>query len=1166
MNRKILGVMVFILLLNIVFPTFQGHTAIAARDISNTNVTSLSVSPSQINDGGNTKVRVDFNDTGGKIQNGDIIKVTWPNDGNVKIEGYSKTISLDVKGQVVGQAVITPEGAQITFNEKVDKLSDVSGFAEFEVQGRNFTNTTHADTKTGTITSGNKTAKLSISKGEEGTGSVFYYKTGDMLPSDTEHVRWFLNINNEKKYVDKPITVKDQIQAGQQLDLNSISIKIDGVHSGYYTGSNAIQAFQNKIPGATMSVDENRNTIEVYIPKDYASLNNFTINYKTKITNDSQKEFVNHSQIWYQENNQPEVNGEASNYSVQNISANAGIEGTIKGELKIQKIDKETQQPIPGVKFTLTKEDGSAVKDGKTSVELTTDAQGLVNIKDLPSAKYVIKEIEAPAPYSFDKEKTYPFELRDSDTQGYFMKIDNSKSVEKTSISGEKKWDDNHNQDGKRPQSVTINLLANGKEVQSTETTQENGWKYEFKDLPKEENGKVIDYTVTEIPVEGYQTTVDGTTIINKYTPENTKVSGKKVWDDHDNQDGKRPQSVTINLLANGEQVQSKIVTNENNWNFSFNDLPKFKNGKEIVYTVTEDNVPEYSTSIQDTTITNKYTPGKTSATVTKKWDDQNNQDGKRPQSIQVELLANGKTTNKTAELNADNKWTYTWKNLDEKAQGKNIDYSVKETSKVEGYTSSIDNTNIGNVIITNKYLPENTTIEGKKIWKDKDNQDGKRPDNITVNLLANGEKIKSQSVNASSNWHYSFTDLPKFANGKAIDYTVTEDHVENYSTTIDGTTITNAYTPGKTSATVTKNWDDANNQDGKRPEAIKVELVADNQPTGKIVELDNRNNWTHTWQDLDEKSKGKDVIYSVKELTKLNEYVSSVDNSNIGNLVITNTYTPKTTQVKGKKIWKDKDNQDGKRPDHVTVNILKNGEVIDSKIVNASSNWSYTFDNLPKYENGKEINYTVTENHVENYSTTIDGTTITNAYTPGKTSATVTKNWDDANNHDGKRPEAIKVELVANGQPTGKIVELDNRNNWTHTWQDLDEKSKGKDVIYSVKELTKLNDYKVSYNNDNSGNLLINNTFVSPSKPTEPNSPNNSEPKSEQKPSNSSKSDSPTTQPETRKVTETPKHSLSNFIRELPNTGKMISHSWITWITIACIVIGVYLIVRRKK
>ncbi|WP_415409282.1 Cna B-type domain-containing protein [Staphylococcus agnetis] len=1351
MNRKILVFMVFVLLLNVLAPIFHTSNVTAASDISSRNVTSLSVSSPQINDGDKTKVRVEFNDRAGKIQNGDTIKVTWPNYGDVKIEGYSKTVPLDVKGTVVGQAVITPEGATITFNQNVDNLNDVSGFAEFEVQGRNLTNTTSSDTKTGTISSGTKTVELSVTKGEAGTGGVFYYKTGDMLPNDTENVRWFLNINNEKSAVVKEVRISDQIQGGQKLNLSSLTIQVQGTHPNYFTGENVISDFEKYYPGSVLSINETNNTIDVIIPQGYASYNNFTISYKTKITNDSQKEFVNKTQAWYQEHNQPEVAGKSFDYTVQNISANAGIQGTVKGELKIQKLDKDTQQPIQNVKFTLTNEDGSNPR------ELVTDAQGLANIKNLPSGKYIIKEIEAPSPYVFDKNKEYPFELKDTDTQGYFIKIDNSKAAEKTkdvtakkvwdgtktphptvyfklfqkdannnevavpnadikklengtteatwsalpeldkdgkaidyyvkevdaqgndvtpegytkkeegltvtntekpiettSVSGKKVWDDNNDQDGKRPNSVTVNLLANGEKIKSETVTKDTNWQYEFTNLPKYDNGKAIEYTVTEDHVNDYSTTINDTTITNKYTPgkttatvtkdwedknnqdgkrpgsiqvelladgvstnktatlnadnewsytwkdldeksqgkaitytvkelskvngyatsidnsnignliitneytpETTEVNGTKVWDDKDNQDGKRPESVTVNLLKNGEKVDSQTVNAASNWSYAFSNLPKYENGQLIDYTVTEDHVEDYSTTINGTTITNKYTPGKTTATVTKNWEDKNNQDGQRPGSIQVELYANGKATGEKATLSESNDWTHTWQDLDEKSQGKAISYTVKELSNINGYTSTIDDTNIGNVILTNTHKPETTKVEGKKVWDDKDNQDHKRPDTVTINLLKNGEKIDAKTVDASSDWSYAFNDLPKYDNGEEIQYTVTEDHVEDYSTTIDGTTITNKYTPGKTSATVTKNWEDNNNQDGKRSKSIEVELLANGEPTGKTATLDIDNDWTHTWQDLDEKAKGKVIQYTVKETTKVKDYDTTINNDNIGNLIITNAYTPETTKVEGEKVWKDHDNQDGKRPEHIKVNLLKNGEEVDTKTVDATSNWTYAFHDLPKYEDGKAIHYSVTEDHVDDYTTTIDGTTITNTYTPGKTSATVTKRWDDQQDKNKQRPASIEVELLANGKPTGKTITLNDKNDWTYTWQDLDEKVKGKEIVYTVQERTQLEHYNVSVNNDDMGNLVITNQFKDPSTPVDPDKPN------EEKPNKPKQPDTPSESP---KTSEQPKPGIPKFISELPNTGKALMQSWITWVVIACIGLGIFFIFKRRK
>ncbi|MGS4049561.1 Cna B-type domain-containing protein [Staphylococcus pseudintermedius] len=1175
--------MVFILLLNVIAPIFNGSTALAAgQDISSRNVTKLTVSPTTINDGQNAKVRVDFDDKAGKIENGDTIKVSWPTSGDARIQGYNKTIPLIVKGEEVGQVVITTSGATITFNEKVDRLSDVSGFAEFEILGRNLTETTGTDDKTVAINSGNQSTNLTIHKDATGTESVFYYKTGDMQPDDTNHVRWFLNINNEQKPVVKDITIKDQIQGGQQLDLSTLAIQIQGTHPGYYKGETAITAFEKAIPGSKVIVDATNNTIDVFIPQGYASNNNFTISYKTKIMDEKQKEFVNNSQAWYQEYGQPEVSGQEFNHTVQNISANAGIEGTVKGELKILKQDKDTQTPIQNVKFKLTKADGSVIKDGQNEIELTTDAQGIANIKGLSSGKYIVKEVEAPAPYIFDKDKTYPFELKDSDTEGYFTTIDNEKAaektkdvtakkvwegteqnhptiyfklyqkvadgtetavenadikklengttettwtnlpendkdgkaidyvvkevdeqgkdttpngytkkedgltvtntekpIEKTSISGEKKWDDNNNQDGKRPDKVTINLLANDKKIQTTEASEASNWKYVFKDLPKQENSKDIDYKVSEEPVEGYQSTVNGTTITNKYTPETTKVDGVKIWDDENDQDGKRPNSVNVNLLANGKQVATKAVTKDTDWKYEFKDLPKYENGQEIEYTVTEDHVADYSTTIDGTKIINKYTPGKTSATVTKHWEDKDDQDGKRPGSINVELYANGEASGKTAQLNNANNWTYTWENLAEKAQGKNITYTVKETTAVKGYETTINDEDFGNIILTNKYTPETTKVEGTKVWDDENDQDGKRPNSVNVNLLANGEPVGMKEVTKDTDWKYEFTNLPKYENGKAIEYTVTEDHVANYSTTIDGTTITNKYTPGKTSATVTKNWDDKNNQDGKRPASIEVELLADGKATGKTATLNEDNNWSHSWQNLAEKAQGKAITYTVKETTDVKGYETTVDNSDIGNLSITNRYTPETTKVEGTKVWDDGDDQDGKRPDKVTVNLLANGETVDSKSISKASDWKYAFTDLPKYENGKVIEYTVTEDHVADYSTTIDGTTITNKYTPGKTSATVTKNWDDKANQDGKRPESIEVELMADGKVTGEKATLNEENNWTHTWQNLAEKSKGEKITYTVKETTDVKGYETILNNNDIGNLNITNKYT---------------------------------------------------------------------------------------
>ena len=739
--------------------------------------------------------------------------------------------------------------------------------------------------------------------------------------------------------------------------------------------------------------------------------------------------------------------------------------------------------------------------------------------------QYTVDEVDVPSGYTKTVTK---------ESTGYV--ITNTHNPETTSINGTKTWSDNDNQDGKRPTSITVNLLANGTKVDSKEVTANDNWKYEFTNLPKYAAGNEITYTVEEDAVEGYEATVDGYNITNTHKPETTKVEGTKTWNDSDNQDGIRPDSITVNLFANGTKVDSKEVTANDNWKYSFTNLPKYAAGNEIIYTVSEELVDGYEASVNDYNITNTHETEKIEVSGIKSWDDNNNQDGKRPESITVNLLANGEKVNSQVVTAAGN-WTYNFTDLPKYKAGKEIKYRVEEVA-VEGYTTELDGYDIYNT-----HTPETTIIEGTKSWNDKDNQDGKRPEKIIVNLLANGEKVDTQVVTADNDWKYSFKDLPVYKDGQKLTYTVSEETVKDYTTEYDGTNIINSYTPGKTSASVVKVWNDANNQDGKRPESITVSLLADGRDTGITVTLNAENNWTQTVTDLDEKANGKAIKYTWAEenvpkgyeltgnttkgtLTTLtNKHVPEVtsisgtktwnDNDNqdgkrptsitvnlladgtvyasqtvtaatnwkytfdnlpvnkngtainyaIGEVEVTdytteideydiiNTHTPETTSVSGQKVWDDANNQDGKRPESIKVRLLANGTEVATKDVTAADNWAYNFTDLPKYANGEEIVYTVTEDTVADYTTAINGATITNSYKPGKTSITVTKAWADNDNQDGIRPENIKVQLYAGETAQGEEVTLSADNNWTYTWSELDAKKDGQDIVYTVRE-----------------------------------------------------------------------------------------------------------------
>lgn len=400
--------------------------------------------------------------------------------------------------------------------------------------------------------------------------------------------------------------------------------------------------------------------------------------------------------------------------------------------------------------------------------------------------------------------------------------------------------------------------------------------------------------------------------------PENqteyTSVSVNKVWDDANNQDGQRSSEVTVQLLANGVEVsgQQLVLSDANGWNGTFENLDKYDSDNVLIdYTVKEvTDLSGYQSVVSGSdnnyTITNTHVPEVINLSGTKTWDDNNNQDGIRPESIVVHLLANGVDTGQTKEVSQTDNWTYQFENLPKYQNGQEIVYTVSEDS-VGGYETIISGFNI-----TNSHTPETTEVSGTKTWNDNDDQDGKRPDSITVNLLANGTKVASQEVTADTNWTYTFSNLAKYANGSAITYTVTEDSVDNYTTTINGYDITNSYTPGKTSLTVTKIWDDSDDQDGLRPNSIDVQLYANGKKSGDVVTLTAADNWIYTWTNLAEKANKKDIVYSVKEVTEVDGYTTTEGKVENGNVTITNTHVPvipeepedpKTTDVTFSKV-----------------------------------------------------------------------------------------------------------------------------------------------------------------------------------------------------------------------------------------------------------------------
>ncbi|WP_049477704.1 Cna B-type domain-containing protein [Streptococcus oralis] len=640
-------------------------------------------------------------------------------------------------------------------------------------------------------------------------------------------------------------------------------------------------------------------------------------------------------------------------------------------------------------------------------------------------------------------------------------------------------------------------------------------------------------FTVTEIEApEGYELnptpfemTVgqDGAikTVTNKRSKAKVKIKANKKLTGRE----LKAEEFEFTLTDQDGKVK-ETVKNDKDGNIAFSELEFDKAGTytfKIAEKAGSDTSIKYDTKTVTATVTvvdkgkgaleatvsyddekafeNTYTPAKTEVPVKKVWKDENNQDGKRPTSVTVKLLADGQDTGKTLTLTEANGWAGSFKDLDADKGGTPIQYTVVEVT-VAGYTSKVTGDAASGFTITNSYSPETVDVKATKNWDDANNQDGKRPTKITINLLADGEKVASKEIQAVADgtWTATFEKLAKYKAGKEIKYTVTEEAVAEYEATITDFTITNKYAPKEIDYKVTKVWNDANNQDGKRPESVTVQLykkVGNADPVaveGKKLTLTAKektddNTWVASFTNLPQYEAGKEITYSIKEVDVPAGYESSVTGQ-----VVTNNYTPKTVVLSGTKVWKDNNNQDGKRTTSVKVQILNGEKVVQEIEVSEKTGWKFESKKLPKYENGKEIKYTVKETAMTEYKATIttdkDGKyTITNEHTPEKTAVKGHKIWKDEDNKDGIRPASITVKLLADGKETGQTATVSETSGWTYEFTGLDRYQEGKEIAYTVEEVNVPDGYTASVEGYN-----ITNTHTpekpTPGKPNEPGKP----------------------------------------------------------------------------
>src|SRR5699024_4202288 len=248
---------------------------------------------------------------------------------------------------------------------------------------------------------------------------------------------------------------------------------------------------------------------------------------------------------------------------------------------------------------------------------------------------------------------------------------------------------------------------------------------------------------------------------------------------------------------------------------------------------------------------------------------------------------------------------------------------------------------------------PEVTSISGTKTWKDGNAKD--RPTEITVNLLADGMKVDSVTIDKDdaladdeNMWAYSFENLRKLDNAgeNEVIYTVEEAVVPGYKSIVSGNNLTNVrYSDATIEIPVEKVWE------GPKVETkpVTINLLTDGEKEADL-ELSEANDWKGSFENLAiYDSKGEEIEYTIEEV-EVDGYNTEITGDANEGFTVTNT---QKTYAIGDYVWIDY-NSDGTQDESanavlegVIVELYEVGNDEPIRTTETDENGLYIFDEL---------------------------------------------------------------------------------------------------------------------------------------------------------------------------------------------------------------------------
>ncbi len=521
-------------------------------------------------------------------------------------------------------------------------------------------------------------------------------------------------------------------------------------------------------------------------------------------------------------------------------------------------------------------------------------------------------------------------------------------------------------------------------------------------------------------------------------------------WADDNNADGLRPDSVTIG---------SATLNVANGWTAAVDDTAAVPAA-----------VPGYTTSKAVdanglVTLTYTHVVNRANVVASVVWNDQNNVKGVRPSTLPIRLMENGNPYTAQMTAGATNGWKVEWLALPTLLKGtmENAVYTVS-APEVAGYSLSIEGLTATYTLETGKLslnasvtgAPEGTDLSGLQVRVT--GPDSTMPRTLTWGQISAGPVDLGDVIPGT----YLVEDLN--ADTLVEDYVLSgsasrvADAVQVKAGEAAALRFTYVYTPAVA-------VDPANTPDPAANQGnLRFEILGPDPRMPMTVPFSQFVNGQYEIADL---VPGSYTVVERNAETLVDTYTLRSDSVTGMHLAVTaggtatatlyNHYTPAPTpkpdaenvDVPVIKTWNDSDNEDGNRPAQITVRLYADGVQVDSVALSAANSWRYTFTDLPRYtEAGAEIAYTVTEDPVAQYRTTIRGYSVVNDYEPNLVSASVSKRWIDDNNAAGLRPTSIAMSL-SNGSEVVAVAVLNDSNGWSATINNLPATRNGEAVTY---------------------------------------------------------------------------------------------------------------------